>query len=219
MPNFEFYKNLITVLSKGVGFTMGLFFVTIISAMPLGLCLAFASKSRFWISRAPVRFFVFIMRGTPLLLQLYFFYYGLPNIPFVGQFLTMQRFPAACLTFALNYAAYFCEIFRGGLLSVDKGQYEAARVLGFTRLQTTFKIVIPQMIKVVLPAVSNETITLVKDTALAASIGVIEILHLAKNQVNSLLNVTPLFIAALFYLFFNFILTKMFGLAERKYNF
>ena len=157
------------------------------------------------------------MRGTPLMLQLFFFYYGLPFIPVIGKFMVMGRFTAGCVAFVFNYAAYFCEIFRGGLLSVDIGQYEASRVLGISKWHMTTRIIIPQMIKVVLPAVSNETITLIKDTALVASIGITDLLHYTKSLVNSSANVFPFFIAAAFYLIMTFVLTKVFNWLEKKF--
>ncbi len=207
------------VMLKGIGFTLSLFVVTAVTSIPLGFALTYLSNSKFRAVRAVTRAYVFVMRGTPLMLQLFFFYFGLPFIPFIGKFLVMDRFPAACLTFALNYAAYFCEIFRGGLLSVDKGQYEAARVLGLTGTQTTFRIVIPQMIKVVMPSVANEAITLVKDTALASVIGISDLLHYTRALVNSRADITPFFIAAVFYLLFTFGLTKLFDALEKKYKF
>jgi amine acid ABC transporter, permease protein, 3-TM region, His/Glu/Gln/Arg/opine family len=207
------------VLVKGIGFTLSLFVITIITSIPLGFGLTFMSNSKFRVLRALTRAYVFVMRGTPLMLQLFFFYFGLPFIPFIGQFLVMDRFPAACLTFALNYAAYFCEIFRGGLLSVDPGQYEAARVLGLTGSQTTFRIVVPQMIKVVLPSVANEAITLVKDTALASVIGITDLLHYTRALVNSRSDITPFFVAAVFYLLFTLALTNLFNKLEKKYKF
>ena len=181
--------------------------------------MAFVCNSRNRFFRSLVRGYVFVMRGTPLMLQLFFFYFGLPNIPFVGQFLIMDRFTAACVAFIVNYAAYFCEIFRGGLLSIDKGQYEAAQVLGMGRFQTTIRVVVPQMFKVALPSVSNETITLIKDTALATAIGVIDLMHLTKSHVTSTSNITPFAVAAVIYLCMTFGLTKMFNMLERKFRF
>lgn len=207
------------MLLKGIGFTLTLFAVTIITSIPLGLGLTYLSNSRFTVLRALTRSYVFVMRGTPLMLQLFFFYFGLPFLPFVGKYLLMDRFPAACLTFALNYAAYFCEIFRGGLMSVDIGQYEAARVLGLNSIQTTFRIIIPQMVKVVLPSVANEAITLVKDTALASVIGITDLLHFTRSLVNSRADVTPFFIAAVFYLVFTLALTNLFSFLEKKFRF
>lgn len=207
------------MLCRGIGVTLTLFVVTIVLSIPLGLGATFLSNCR----TAPVRWitrgYVFLMRGTPLMLQLFFFYFGLPQLPVIGAYLTMGRFTAACVTFVLNYAAYFCEIFRGGLLSIDRGQYEAARVLGMNRPQTTFKVVLPQMVKVVLPATANEAITLIKDTALVTSIGIADLLHFTKSLVNGTANVTPFFVAAVFYLVMTFGLTKLFGYFEKKFMF
>jgi polar amino acid transport system permease protein len=150
------------------------------------------------------------------MLQLLFFYFGLPYIPFIGRFLVMDRFTTACVAFILNYAAYFCEIFRGGIKSIDSGQYEAAQVLGLSRFSTLMKIVLPQMIRVTIPAVSNEAVTLVKDTALVTTLGITDLMHLTKTQVNSLANVTPFAIAAVIYLVIIFALTKLFGYIEKK---
>ena len=132
-----------------------------------------------------IRGYVALMRGTPLMLQLFFIYFGLPVLPVVGEYLVMGRFPAACVAFVLNYAAYFCEIFRGGLLAVDRGQYEAAQVLGLRRLRTKLTIAVPQMCKVTLPAVSNEVITLVKDTALGSVLSIPDLMKLATARVNA----------------------------------
>jgi len=174
-------------------------------------------NSKFIVFRAFASFYVWIMRGTPLLLQLFFIYFGLPFIPVIGEYMILDRFPAACVAFVLNYAAYFCEIFRGGLLSIGKGQYEAAKVLGLSKAQTTTKIVIPQMLKVTLPSISNECITLVKDTALITAIGVTEIMFYAKGVVNRDVNAAAYGVAALFYLLMNFALSKLFDKLEKKY--
>ena len=203
----------------GLQYTVGLFAVTVLLSIPLGLCLALLRNSRLQVVKGLTGFYVWIMRGTPLLLQLFFFYYGLTFIPVVGPYLTMGRFQAACVTFVLNYAAYFCEIFRGGILSVDKGQYEAAQVLGFTRRQTNLKIVFPQMLKVSLPSVSNECITLVKDTALITAIGVTEILYFAKSAVNRDVDVSAYVMAAIIYLIMTYGLTKLFNWLEKKFHY
>ena len=198
-------------------------------SIPLGLILTFLAaekkgghteqkKKRFG-GRTVIRGYVFLMRGTPLMLQLFFFYYGLKFIPGIGPYIAMPRFTAACVAFTLNYAAYFSEIFRGGLLSVDIGQYEAAQVLGLTRFQTTLRIVLPQMIKVTLPSVSNEAITLIKDTALVTAIGLTDLLHFTRSMVNTHVSVVPYFIAAIFYLIMTFGLTKLFNFAEKKFSF
>jgi polar amino acid transport system permease protein len=203
----------------GLQYTAGLFCVTIIFSMPLGMLLALVRTGKEPLTRSLTGGYVWIMRGTPLLLQLYFFYFGLPAIPVIGPYLTMGRFTAACVTFVLNYAAYFCEIFRGGILSVGKGQYEAAQVLGFSKWQTTLKIVLPQMLRVSLPSISNECITLVKDTALITAIGVTEILYFAKSAVNRDVNASAYAVAAVIYLIMTYGLTKLFQWLERKFQY
>lgn len=206
-------------LLEGVKYTLGLFFITAILSLPLGFVMTYLRRSKFAVLRGISGFYVWLLRGTPLLLQLFFVYYGLPFIPYIGQYLAMDRFTAACVAFVLNYTAYFCEIFRGGLLSIDKGQYEAARVLGFSSWQTQIKIVIPQMLRVTLPSVSNECITLVKDTALVTAIGVTEILYFAKATVNREVDATAYVVAAIFYLLMNTVLTKLFQWLEKKYRY
>ena len=206
-------------LLGGVKYTLGLFFVTALLSLPLGFAMSYLRRSRFALVRGVTGVYVWLLRGTPLLLQLFFIYYGLPFIPVIGQYLTMDRFPAACVAFVLNYTAYFCEIFRGGLLSIDKGQYEAARVLGVTTWQTQYKIVIPQMLRVTLPRVSNECITLVKDTALVTAIGVTELLYFAKSAVNREVDATAYAVAAVFYLLMNTALTQLFRYLEKKYRY
>ena len=207
------------LLTDGVKYTATLFVVTMIGSLPLGLLLTFMRTGKSRILRGITGFYVYIMRGTPLLLQLYFFYYGLPFIPGMRNVLVLDRFAAAMLAFVLNYAAYFCEIFRGGMISVDKGQYEAARVLGFSKAQTLGKIVLPQMLRVSLPSIANESITLVKDTALVTAIGVTEILYFAKATVNRQAVFTAYPVAAIFYLVMTFAITKLFDYLERRYSF
>ncbi len=206
-------------LAGGVKYTLGLFFITALLSLPLGFAMSYLRRSRFAVVRGVTGVYVWLLRGTPLLLQLFFIYYGLPFIPYIGQYLVLDRFPAACVAFVLNYTAYFCEIFRGGLLSIDKGQYEAARVLGFSTWQTQLKIVIPQMLRVTLPSVSNECITLVKDTALVTAIGVTEILYFAKSAVNREVDATAYAVAAVFYLLMNTVLTRLFKWLEKKYRY
>ncbi|MBQ4537986.1 MAG: amino acid ABC transporter permease [Oscillospiraceae bacterium] len=216
------FKDLLDIailLTDGVKYTATLFVVTMIGSLPLGLLLTFMRTGKSRILRGITGFYVYIMRGTPLLLQLYFFYYGLPFIPGMRNVLVLDRFTAAMLAFVLNYAAYFCEIFRGGMISVDKGQYEAARVLGFSKGQTLGKIVLPQMLRVSLPSIANESITLVKDTALVTAIGVTEILYFAKATVNRQAVFTAYPVAAVFYLVMTFAITKLFDYLERRYSF
>lgn len=213
------FIEIAVLLTDGVKYTLSLFLVTIIGSMPLGLLLTFMRTGKSRALRGVTGFFVYIMRGTPLLLQLYFFYYGLPFIPGMKNIIVLDRLSAAMLAFVLNYAAYFCEIFRGGMLSVEKGQYEAARVLGFSKGQTLGRIVLPQMLRVSLPSIANEAITLVKDTALVTAIGVTEILYFAKATVNRQAVFTAYPVAAVFYLIFTFIITKLFEYLERRYSF
>lgn len=150
------------------------------------------------------------------MLQLLFFYFGIPYIPVIGEHLALGRFPTACLAFVLNYAAYFCEIFRGGIKSIDRGQYEAAQVLGLSKFSTLIKIVLPQMIRVAIPSICNEAVNLVKDTALVTTLGVADLMHMTKSQVNSLSNVAPFGVAAVIYMIIIFGLTKLFAFIERK---
>lgn len=215
----EYLLQLCGSLAGGLKYTVSLFFITVLISVPIGLLLSFTRVGRSRVLKGVVGAYVWVMRGTPLLLQLYFFCYGITFLPGIGQYLVMDRFQAAILAFILNYAAYFCEIFRGGILSVDKGQYEAAKVLGYSKWQTTMKIVIPQMLKVCLPPVSNECITLVKDTALVTAIGVTEILYFAKASVNRDVNATAYLVAAGFYLLMTYGLTKLFQHLEKKYSF
>lgn len=217
--SLSYFTNMFVSLMPGVKFTLGLFAWTIITAIPLGMLLTFGKISRFKVLNKIIGFYVWVMRGTPLLLQLFFFYFGLPFLPIIGPYLTMEAFQAACVTFTLNYAAYFCEIFRGGVLSVDKGQYEAAKVLGFSRWQTTIKIVVPQMLRVSLPPLCNESITLVKDTALITAIAVTEILFFAKTYVSRTVDPMAYVVAAVFYLAMTFIITKVFQYLEKKFNY
>ncbi|MBQ8508802.1 MAG: amino acid ABC transporter permease [Clostridia bacterium] len=213
--------NTLKILSQGLGITISLFFIVIFLSIPLGLVLTFMSNSKLGIRTRrgaeiyPLRWlargFVFLMRGTPLMLQLLFVYFGLPYIGIV-----LERFPAACVAFVLNYAAYFCEIFRGGIKSIDPGQYEAAQVLGLRKFATTIKIVLPQMIRVAIPSVCNETVNLIKDTALVTTLGLADLMHMTKSLVNSLANVTPFAVAAVIYMVLIFGLSKIFSILEKK---
>ncbi|MGM1045091.1 MAG: amino acid ABC transporter permease [Bacillota bacterium] len=204
---------------EGARATILLFIIAIIVSIPLGFGLTLMVKSAIkplvWLANA----FIYVMRGTPLLLQLVFFVYGLPILPVIGEYLVLDRFVAASLAFALNYAAYFAEIFRGGLLAIDKGQYEASQVLGLSRWQTTTRIILPQMFRVALPSVSNESITLVKDTALLYAVAVPEILHFALTAVNRDAKLLPFLVAGVIYLLMTLVLTLLFKYLERKFKF
>lgn len=204
---------------QGAQTTVALFLVAIVVSIPLGFLLTMAAKSRYRPLAAVVNAYIYVMRGTPLLLQLLFICFGLPILPVVGKFLVMERFAAACLGFILNYAAYFAEIFRGGLLAVDKGQHEAAQVLGLNRWQTMTRVIIPQMFRVALPAVANESVTLVKDTALLYAVAVPELLHFAQTAVNRDFSIVPFFFAAIIYLMMTMALTFFFKYLERRFKF
>ncbi|GIP53968.1 MULTISPECIES: amino acid ABC transporter permease [Paenibacillus] len=204
---------------EGARTTILLFFLAILTSIPLGFVFTLMVKSRVkplaWIANV----YIYVMRGTPLLLQMLFFCFGLPVIPVIGEYLVMDRFAAACLAFTLNYAAYFAEIFRGGLLAIDKGQYEAAQVLGLGRWHTMTRIILPQMFRIALPAVSNEAITLVKDTALLYAVAVPELLHFAQTAVNRDFTIMPFVVAGVIYLAMTLVLTFFFKMLERKFKF
>ncbi|QHI73950.1 ABC transporter permease subunit [Aminipila terrae] len=205
---------LMPTLLQGAWVTVKLFAFTLILSLPLGLPFALGSNSKFapfrWISKT----YIWIFRGTPLMLQLFFFYFFLPIV----MNLRLDPFTTAVITFVLNYASYLAEIYRGGIESIDKGQYEAAQSLGLDRRQTMFGIILPQTIKRVLPAVSNEAITLIKDTALVSVISVGELLKASSSAANRDVNPMAFAIAAVIYLIFTFILTLLTGYLERYYS-
>lgn len=217
--SLEYLLNITIPMLQGAKMTVLLFFIAIVISVPLGFIITLMAKSTLKPLAWFAHFYVYIMRGTPLLLQLLFVCFGLPILPGIGEYLVMDRFTAACVAFILNYAAYFAEIFRGGLLAIDKGQYEAAQVLGLSRWQTTTKIIVPQMFRIALPAVSNESITLVKDTALLYAVAVPELLHFAQTAVNRDFTITPFFIAGIIYLFMTLLLTGLFKQLEKRFRF
>lgn len=203
-------------VGAGITTTLKLFFITLVVALPLGFAITMLMRSRLaplrWLAKA----YVFLLRSTPLVLQLLFIYFGLPLLPVIGEFCVLDRLTATFIGFVLNYAAYFAEIFRGGLLSVNQGQYEAAKVLGLSRSQTITRIVIPQMLRVAMPSVSNETITLVKDTSLMFTLAVPEVLQFAKSAVSSTGKTFPFVVAGIIYLTMNVVITWILGRIEKK---
>ena len=215
----DYWSSVILPMLEGAQMTLLLFFIAIIVSVPLGFLLTLAVNSKVKVFSWLATIYITIMRGTPLLLQLLIICFGLPMIPGIGEYLTIDRFAAACVGFILNYAAYFAEIFRGGLLSIDKGQYEAAKVLGLTKSQTTRKIILPQMFRVALPSVANESITLIKDTALLYAVAVPELLHFAETAVNRDFSIVPYFIAGAIYLIMTIILTIFFKWLERRFKY
>jgi polar amino acid transport system permease protein len=217
--SIDYLINITVPMLEGAKMTILLFFIAIIFSIPLGFLITLIAQGNNRLISGIAKSYIYVMRGTPLLLQLLFFTFGLPMIPVIGEYLIMDRFVAASLAFILNYAAYFAEIFRGGLLAIDKGQYEAAQVLGFNRWQTTVKIILPQMFRVALPAVSNESITLIKDTALLYAVAVPELLHFAQTAVNRDFTILPFFIAGIIFLLMTLLLTVLFKWLERKLKF
>lgn len=215
-------------LLNGFGLTVLLFAVTLVAAIPLGLIVAFCSMTRFIPLKWLTKVFVWVIRGTPLMLQIIVISF-IPNtvfeIPnraiadFFGTTMANVNFIFVCVAFIINYAAYFSEIFRGGIESIPKGQHEAAQVLGMTKSQTFFLVVLPQVVKRIIPPMSNEIITLVKDTSLARVLGVVEIILAANQAVNLYVVIWPLFYAGAFYLAFNGILTLLFSFIEKKLSY
>ncbi|MER1985402.1 MAG: amino acid ABC transporter permease [Solibacillus sp.] len=213
------FNTMVIPMLEGAKMTLLLFIIAIIVSVPLGFALTLAVKSRFKALSWSAHTYIYVMRGTPLLLQLLLICFGLPMIPVIGEFLVFDRFVAACIGFILNYAAYFAEIFRGGLLSIDKGQYEAAQVLGLNKFQTLTRIILPQMFRVALPAVANESVTLIKDTALLYAVAVPEVLHFAQTAVNRDMTIVPYFVAGIIYLLMTLVLTLFFKWLERRFKF
>ena len=197
---------------EGLGITLEVFMITLAIALPLGLVLALARISKYKPLSFVVETYIWLMRGTPLMLQLLFVYYALPSVG-----IKMSDMTAALLAFSLNYAAYFAEIFRSGIQSIERWQYEAAKCLGFSYIQTMRRIIIPQMIKRVLPPISNETITLVKDTSLIYVLAMNDLLRVARSIVQREFDMTPFIIAGIFYLGMTLILTAIFKNMEKKY--
>ena len=208
----DYIISIIPQMLMGTVDTLRLFFITIVLAIPLGILLAFCRVSSFKLLRKVVAGYVYVLRGTPLMLQLLFVYFGLPFIPVIG--IRLDDFPAAVLAFVLNYGAYFCEIFRAGIQAIPKGQYEAAKTLGMSYVQTMKRIILPQVFKIILPPVSNETITLVKDTSLIYVLAMNDLLRTTRNLVQRDFNIMPFVVAAVFYLVMSMILTYGFNSFE-----
>lgn len=202
-------------LLEGLGTTLKIFGLTLVMALPLGLIISLGSMSKFKVIKYPIKTLIWIIRGTPLMLQLIVFGFGPGLLGIDG----MSTFVAVMIAFVLNYACYFSEIYRGGIEGIPKGQYEAGTVLGLTKTQIFFKIVLMQVIKRIIPPMSNEFLTLVKDTSLANTIMIYEITWNAKRFMNSAHILWPLFYSGLFYLAFCGILTLLFGYIEKKLDY
>ena len=232
MPVIEIIKSLF----EGFEVSLEIFALTLLLAIPLGLVISFGSMSKFLPLKYVSKFIVWVIRGTPLMLQLIIIFYGpgllstwanemIANgttnvfIEWLSTWAVMDRFVAVIISFVINYACYFSEIFRGGIESIPKGQYEAGQVLGMTKSQIFFKIVLMQVVKRIIPPMSNEIITLVKDTSLARIIMVYEVIWSAQQFIKSEGLLWPLFYTGVFYLAFSGLLTLLFGYFERKMDY
>lgn len=213
MENFDKMMEMVGLMFDGAGLTLEIFFTTLVFTLPLGLLVALIRLSKFRPLSFLMEVYIWLMRGTPLMLQLLFIYYALPIVADIR----LPDFSAAIIAFVLNYAAYFAEIFRGGIQSIERGQYEAAKTLGMTYVQTMRRIVLPQVIKRVLAPVSNETITLVKDTSLVYVLAMNDLLRTARTIVQREFDMTPFLVAAIFYLVMTLVLTKVFKKLEQHY--
>ncbi|SET34820.1 polar amino acid transport system substrate-binding protein [[Clostridium] polysaccharolyticum] len=216
--DWKWVKNSTKQLTKAFMDNMIIFFLTLIFSLPLGLLVAFGRMAKFKPLQYLVKFYISVMRGTPLMLQLILVFFG-PSILFGWKTPDNYRFYAVIIGFALNYAAYFAEIYRAGIEGVPRGQYEAASVLGYTKIQTFWKIIFPQMCKKVMPPVTNEVITLVKDTTLAFALANIEIFAVANQMVSKQATILPLFIAGGYFYVFNFVVAFVMECIEKKLNY
>ena len=212
----ETFFNVTLDLLQGFGTTLKLFALTLVFSLPLGLIFSFFSMSKFKPLSAAMKLLIWVIRGTPLMLQIIVVFYG-PGLIFGWN--GLDRFPAVLIAFVLNYSCYFSEIYRGGIESIPKGQYEAGQVLGMTKTQIFFKVVLLQVIKRIIPPMSNEIITLVKDTSLARIIAVYEIIWSAQVYIKSAGLIWPLFYTGAFYLIFNGVLTVVFRKIEKKLDY
>ena len=210
--NPEALLQLLRTLQSGMANTLFIFAATLVFSIPLGMVLALLRMNRHRVVSMPVALYILVMRGTPLMLQIFAIYFAIPMLTGMN----LDRMAATVVAFSLNYAAYFAEIFRGGMMSIPVGQHEAGKVLGLTRAQTFFHVVLPQVVKRVLLPVSNEVITLVKDTSLANVIAVGELFRAAKNESSRTASIEPLFAAGLFYLLMNGVVTLFFSAVNRR---
>lgn len=199
---------------QGLSITISVFLMTLIISIPLGIFITFFRLSKNQLISKLAKTYILIIRGTPLLLQLIFIFFGLPLLGII-----FDRYTAAIIAFSLNYGAYFAEIFRGGINTIDKGQYECALVLGFSKFDMYKKIIVPQVIKNILPAMSNEIITLIKDTAIVYTIGLNDILRIAQIKQNQQASLIPLIQAGFIYLIITAVLTQILKQIEKRYSY
>lgn len=212
------FTAILQELSSGMIKTVGIFVWTLVLSLPLGLLIAFGRMSKNWVISTLFKMYISIMRGTPLMLQLLVVYFG-PYYLFGLNISGGYRFIAIIIGFVLNYAAYFAEIYRSGIESMPIGQYEASRVLGYSKSQTFMKIILPQVIKRILPSITNEVITLVKDTSLAFSLAYMEMFTIAKQIAASQTTMMPFVVAAIFYYVFNLVVAAIMEFIEKKLNY
>lgn len=210
--DLNYFIKLMKILLDGTKVSLRIFAITLIFAIPLGILVSALTISKNKIISKIIKLYILLMRGTPLLLQIICIYFA----PYYLFKFSYNRFIAVIIAFTLNYAAYFGEIFRGGIESIPKGQWEVAFTLGFTKIKTFFIVILPQAIKRILPSISNEVITLVRDTSLAQVIGVTELFAFAQKQANYKFSIIPLLVAGLIYLLISVILTYIFNYTERK---
>ncbi|WP_349583958.1 amino acid ABC transporter permease [Leuconostoc citreum] len=209
----NYFLNILPSLLSGLKMTLGVFFLTIVGSVPLGIIVSLGMKSEYFTIRWLINGYIWIMRGTPLLLQLIFIYYGLGMMG-----VTFPRFEAAAIAFIINYGAYLAEIFRGGLQAVPRGQYDAAKVLGLNKVQTFFKIILPQVVKIVVPSFGNEIINLVKDTSLVYVIGLGDILRAGNIAASRDVTLVPYLLVGMIYLLMTAIVTVLLKQSESRLN-
>ena len=210
----DYLMNIVPAIAMGLQVTIKIFIITIVLSLPLGILMSLARISKIMPLRKFMGAYIYVMRGSPLMLQILFIYYGLP---FIVEGFQLSDFPAAIIAFVFNYAAYFAEIFRGGIQSIERGQYEGAKVLGFTYKQTMWHIILPQVVKRVIPPLGNETITLLKDTSLVYILAMNDLMRVTRAFVQRDFDTTPFLVAAVFYLLCTAILTKILAYIEKRY--
>ncbi len=211
-------SNMILQLATGLLTSVNIFFLTLLFTFPFGLLVALVRMSKNPFASNIARIYISIMRGTPLMLQLLIVYFG-PYYVFGWSLRNYPPFVAVIIAFVLNYSAYFAEIYRGGIASIPNGQYEAAEVLGYTRVQTFMRIILPQVIKRIMPSVTNEVVTLVKDTSMAFTVSYQEMFTIGKQIANSQTSFTPFVIAGIFYYLFNWIVDRVMGRCEKALDY
>ena len=211
-------ESMVSLLMEGMITSIEIFLLTLLFSLPLGLLIAFGRMSKFTPLRLIMKVYISIMRGTPLMLQLIVVFFG-PYYIFGATLSPDYRFIAVIIAFSMNYAAYFAEIYRGGIEAIPKGQYEAAQVLGYSKIQTFFMIILPQVFRIILPSVTNEVITLVKDTSLSFVIAIPEMFTVAKQIAAADSSIAALLVAGIFYYIFNVIVAFVMERLENKFNY